>query len=156
MLALLAPGDARKATGPEQNTAKSMIATALLLLIPLLDAVAVTSTPRWCPSAARISTRTRCSPALMYEEEALARKVVELRASWQKSAPAGKPEPPESQFVAWAEEHLTEEERGQKVLNSLAAQIAADDAKAAEYWNSPEMVAAREAKAAKRAAAEKS
>ena len=91
----------------------------------------------------------------MYEEQDVARKVVELRASWRKSAPPGKAEPSEEQFVEWAEEHLTEEARGKKVLESLAAQIAADDAKAAEYWNSPEMVAAREARAAKKAAAEK-
>ena len=114
-------------------------------------------------SSHAVSTRaaSRFSSAFMYEKQDVEQRVAELRASWQKTcakeaAEQNKPEPSQEQFEGWAEEALAEEARREEVLKSLEAEIAASDAEAAARWNSPEMVAARAAKAAERAAAKDS
>ena len=130
--------------------------TTLLLIAPVLTASAVCGTGPLLRSSHSVSAlaASRISPALMLEKQDVDAKVAELRASWLKAGGenSGKTPPSQEQFEIWAEEQLTEEARAAKVLQSLEEKLAEDDRKALEHWNSPEMVAAREAKAAKKAA----
>ena len=128
----------------------------MLLLVPALTASALCGAGPLLQS----SHASRFSPARMLEKQDVELKVAALKASWLKakteSGNEDAVEPKQEQFESWAEEQLTEEARAKTVLKSLEELLAEDDAKAAEHWNSPEMVAAREAKAAKKAAADKS
>ena len=108
---------------------------------------------------ARAITPSRCVPAALMslsQEQKLKEKVAELKASWQRSyGESGEPEPTEAQLVTMAEETFAGEAAAAKGMLALEAELAADDARAAEWWYAPENVAAREAKAAAKKAAEK-
>lgn len=137
----------------------------MLMMVPVLTASAFLSEgllmrTSYHHSFAAAPSRV-FSPVLMHERQDIERKVAELKTSWKnaavQNAESGKAlrKPSEAQFEIWADEHLTEEARAAEVLKSLEAELAASEAEAAAYWNSPEMVAAREARAAEREAAER-
>ena len=134
-----------------------MLRTALLLIVPVITAsFQLCGAGPLLTSSVTTHATSRFSPALLHKKQDVEDKKAELRASWQKSyAESGEKEPSEEQFQKWAEDILTEEARRNEVLKSLEAQLAESDAEALAYWNSPEMVAAREAKAAAKKAAEK-
>ena len=103
-------------------------------------------------------TPSRCVPALMSlsQEKKVKQKAAELKASWQRSyGDSGEPEPTEAQLITMAEETFAGEAAAAEGMLALEAELAADDARAAEWWYAPENVAAREAKAAAKKAAEK-
>ena len=132
-----------------------MLRTTLLLVVPV-----ITVSFQLCGAGAMVRSSfivaaSRFSPALLHEKQDVQDKIAELKASWQRSyAESGEKEPSEEQFLEWAEDTLTEEARRKEVLKSLEAQLAESDAEALAYWNSPEMVAAREAKKAAKETAE--
>jgi hypothetical protein len=102
----------------------------------------------------------RCAPAHLVmslsQDQKVERKSAELKASWQRSyGDSGQPEPTAAQLITMAEETLAGEAAAAEGMRALEAELAADDAKADAWWNAPENVAAREAKAARKAAAEK-
>jgi hypothetical protein len=105
---------------------------------------------------ARAITASRCVPAALMslpDDPKVRKKVAELRASWQRSyGDSGEPDPTEEKLISMAEEIIAGEAAGAERLLALEAELAADDAKADAYWNAPENVAAREAKAARKAA----
>ena len=82
-------------------------------------------------------------------------KAAEMKISWKKAyGESGQPEPSDAKLLAMAEESLAAESAAEKGMLALEAELAADDARAAEYWFLPENIAAREAKAAAKKAAE--
>ena len=135
----------------------SKFALCLLLTVPVFTASALYTSSLGSPLKSSYATSTLIAARIvMYEKQDVEHKMEELRASWQRSsaqAPGnvGKVEPSEEQLQAWAEEALAADARAKEVMQLLEAELAASDAAALEYWNSPEMVAARETKAAEAA-----
>ena len=127
----------------------------IMLLINVLAALAFSVSPL---KHACVVAPSRCIPALMSlsQGQKVEQKAAELKASWQRSyGDSGRPEPTAAQLITMAEETIAGEIAAAEGMKALEAEIAADDARAAAWWNAPENVAARAAKAAAKKAAGK-